>query len=208
MNKPEEIELLAGVQEIIESEIQAIRNIPLNSSLVEATDMIFQRVHTQNGKLVVTGVGKAGEIGQNIATTFSSTGTPSTFLHPLEAVHGNIGMLQDQDILLALSNSGRTREIVELLPVAKRLVPNLPVICITGFDDSPLADLSDVALSTGRPEEVCLLGLTPTTSTTVMTVLGDVLVYLMMKKIGFTRDEYGKRHHGGYLGSLARGTGY
>ncbi|NKB55529.1 MAG: SIS domain-containing protein [Alphaproteobacteria bacterium] len=201
-------ETLSEMQDIIEREIQAIRNIPLDENLLKATALIFERVHQQSGKLVVTGVGKAGEIGQNIATTFSSTGTPSVFLHPLEAVHGNIGMIQDQDIVLALSNSGQTRELLELLPIAKRLIPGLPILSITGFEDSPLVELSDVALSTGRPTEICPLGMTPTTSTTVMTVLGDILVYLMMKKIGFSREEYGKRHHGGYLGSLARGTDY
>lgn len=208
MDQTATTETLGEIRDIIEREIQAIRNIPIEDKLLKATALIFEHVHQRNGKLVVTGVGKAGEIGQNIATTFSSTGTPSVFLHPLEAVHGNLGMIQKQDIVLALSNSGQTREILELLPIAKRLVDGLPILSITGFEDSPLADLSDIALSTGRPTEICPLGMTPTTSTTVMTVLGDILVYLMMKKIGFSHEEYGKRHHGGYLGSKARGTEY
>lgn len=201
-------DVLDNVQQLIEREIHAIRNIPVDDSIIRAIALIHDRVHIGNGKLVVTGVGKAGEIGQNIATTFSSTGTPSVFLHPLEAVHGNIGLFQQNDVLLALSNSGRTREVLELVPIARNLIADLPIIAITGFEDSPIVELSDVTLSTGRPSEVCTLGLTPTTSTTVMTVLGDVLVHMMMSKIGFTREEYGKRHHGGYLGSIARDTEY
>ena len=208
MNKAEDAGSLASVEEIIEAEVQAIRNIPISSNILTAVSLLEEQVHNKGGKLIVSGVGKAGEIGQNIATTFSSTGTPSVFLHPLEAVHGNLGILQKNDIFLVLSNSGKTREILELVPIAKRLISDLPIISITGFDDAPIAEISNVTLSTGQPKEVCPLGLTPTTSTTVMTVLGDILVYLLMKRIGFSSHEYGKRHHGGYLGSVARDTSY
>lgn len=136
----------------------------------------------------------------NIATTFCSTGIPSVFLHPSEAQHGDLGILQENDLLLLISNSGKTREIVELTQLAHNLNPDLKFIVITGNPDSPLAHESDVCLSTGKPKEVCALGMTPTTSTTVMTVIGDILVVQVMKQTGFTIGDYSKRHHGGYLG--------
>lgn len=196
--------MLSLLKDIIEKESHAIANIPLNNGFKKATDIIHRRVHEQGGKLVLTGVGKAGEIANSIGTVLSSTGTPAVFLHPLEAVHGDLGMLQQNDALLCVSNSGKTREIVELVPIAKRLVPDLPMICLTGHRDSPLAHVSDAVLYTGNPPEVGPLGLTPTTSTTVMSVIGDILSVAMMKRIGFTKDEYSKRHHGGYLGAVAK----
>ena len=112
--------------------------------------------------------------------------------------------MQENDLLLLISNSGKTREIVELTQLAHNLNPNLKFIVITGNPDSPLADESDVCLSTGKPAEVCTLGMTPTTSTTAMTVIGDILVVQTMKKTQFTIEEYSKRHHGGYLGEKSR----
>jgi arabinose-5-phosphate isomerase len=140
----------------------------------------------------------------NIATTFCSTGVPSVFLHPSEAQHGDLGILQENDLLLLISNSGKTREIVELTQLAHNLNRNLKFIVITGNADSPLAKESDVCLCTGKPDEVCTLGMTPTTSTTVMTVIGDILVVQTMKQTKFTIEEYSKRHHGGYLGEKSR----
>jgi arabinose-5-phosphate isomerase len=113
-------------------------------------------------------------------------------------------VLQENDLMLVISNSGRTREILELLDLKDNLFPQIPVIVITGNSSSPLWDKATIALFTGGPAEVCPLGLTPTTSTTVMTVIGDVLVALMIEKIGFTAAEYSKRHHGGYLGYKSR----
>lgn len=149
-------------------------------------------------------MGKAGQIAHNIATTFSSTGTPSVFLHPSEAQHGDLGILQKNDVILAISNSGKTREILELIDLKNNLHPEVPVIVITGNGESPLAARADCHILTGAPKEVCALGLTPTTSTTVMTVIGDALVVLMMEKIGFTARDYANRHHGGYLGMKSR----
>lgn len=140
----------------------------------------------------------------NIATTFSSTGTPASFLHPSEAQHGDLGIVRENDIFLLISNSGKTREILELVDLARGLVPHIQFIVITGKADSPLAAQANVCLPTGDPQEVCPLGLTPTTSTTVMTVIGDILVVGTMQKIGFTSADYAKRHHGGYLGSKSR----
>jgi len=192
------------IKDIIREEAEAILNIPVTESYNEIIELIYKHVHQLNGKLVTSGMGKAGQIAHNIATTFSSTGTPSIFLHPSEAQHGDLGVLQKNDLLLVISNSGKTREILELLDLKNNLYPGIPVIVITGNDKSPLWERADVAISTGGPAEVCPLGLTPTTSTTVMTVIGDALVTMMMDRIGFTMTEYSKRHHGGYLGDKSR----
>jgi len=189
---------------VLQHEAQAIQNIPVTENFEKAIQLIYQQVHEKGGKLVSSGMGKAGEIAQNISTTFSSTGTPAVFLHPSDAQHGDLGVIQPDDVLLLISNSGKTREILELVELADRLYKDLPLIVITSKAESELAKTSDVCLLTGDPEEVCPLGLSPTTSTTVMTVIGDVLIVLMMDKIGFTYEEYSKRHHGGYLGSRSR----
>ncbi|MDR0824367.1 MAG: SIS domain-containing protein [Prevotella sp.] len=192
------------IHSILAHEASAIMNIPVSDVYEEAIDLIVEQVNKKKGKLVTSGMGKAGQIAQNIATTFSSTGTPSVFIHPSEAQHGDLGILQENDVVLAISNSGKTREIVELITLAKSLYDDIKFIVITGDPDSLLAQKADICILTGHPDEVCSLGLTPTTSTTVMTVIGDILVVGTMKKIGFTIFEYAKRHHGGYLGEKSR----
>ncbi|HKK41847.1 MAG TPA: SIS domain-containing protein [Bacteroidales bacterium] len=192
------------VREIFENEANAIRNIPVTPAYEEAVNLIYNHVHLKKGKLVTSGMGKAGQIAHDIATTFSSTGTPSVFLHPSEAQHGDLGIVQENDVLLAISNSGKTREIIELIGLKDNLFPHVPVIVITSNGESPLATKAETFILTGDPAEVCPLGLTPTTSTTVMTVIGDALVVLMMEKIKFTAKDYAKRHHGGYLGMKSR----
>lgn len=196
--------MLNEVMRLINHEAESIRNIPVNDQYEKAIQLINKHVHQLNGKLVASGMGKAGQIALNIATTFSSTGTPAVFLHPSDAQHGDLGVIQPNDVLLLISNSGKTREIVELVNLADNLYANLPIIVITGNPDSELCKMADVTLFTGNPKEVCTLGLTPSTSTTTMTVIGDVLVVLMMKSIGFTNADYAKRHHGGYLGDKSR----
>ena len=192
------------IEKIFKAEASAILNIPVSDGYEKAIDLIHEHVHVKKGKLVTSGMGKAGQIAHDIATTFSSTGTPSIFLHPSEAQHGDLGVLQENDLLLVISNSGKTREIEELLFLKDNLYPAIPVIVITGNKNSPLAEKADCLIFTGGPEEVCILGLTPTTSTTVMTVIGDALVVMMMEKIGFDAEGYAKRHHGGYLGQKSR----
>ncbi len=192
------------VRQIFANEANAINNIPVSSGYDEAVNLIYTHVHIKKGKLVTSGMGKAGQIAHDIATTFSSTGTPSVFLHPSEAQHGDLGILQENDVLLAISNSGKTREITELIDLKNNLYPDVPVIVITSNGDSPLAQKAEIFILTGNPSEVCPLGLTPTTSTTVMTVIGDALVILLMEKIGFTAKDYARRHHGGYLGVKSR----
>ena len=194
-----------SMRRILEAESAAILNIPVTDAYEKAVDAIVERVHRRGGKMVTSGMGKAGQIAMNIATTCASTGTPAVNLHPSEAQHGDLGIFQPNDIALFISNSGKTREILELVELLHGLYADIPVIVITGAPGSPLAEVADVALFTAACPEVCPLGMTPTTSTTMMTVIGDVLVVNVMNAIGFTREEYAKRHHGGYLGKTARG---
>lgn len=192
------------IQQVLLDEAEAIRNIPVTPDFETAVEIIYQRVHRMKGKLVASGMGKAGQIALNIATTLSSTGTPAVFLHPSDSQHGDLGVVQENDVLLLVSNSGKTREIIELVDLSGHLYPGLPLIVITGNNDSELARKAGACLYTGAPKEVCPLGLTPSTSTTAMTVIGDILMVLLMKKIGFTSEDYSKRHHGGYLGDKSR----
>ena len=192
------------MKQILEAESKAVMNIPVTDGYEKAVNLIVEQVHVKGSKLVTSGMGKAGQIAMNIATTFASTGIPAVCLHPSEAQHGDLGVVQKNDVMLLLSNSGKTREILELVTLARRLNPELKFIVITGNDKSALAEMADVCLYTGGAPEVCPLGLTPTTSTTMMTVMGDVLVVSTMLATGFTKQEYAKRHHGGYLGEQSR----
>ena len=194
-----------SIHELLRREAQAVLDIPITDAYGKAVALIVEQVHRKKGKLVTSGMGKAGQIAMNIATTFCSTGTPAVFLHPSEAQHGDLGVMQGNDIMLLLSNSGKTREILELVTLSKRLNNELKIIVVTGNADSELAHIADVCLWTGASPEVCPLGLTPTTSTTLMTVIGDVLVVGTMKTTGFTKEMYALRHHGGYLGKKSRG---
>jgi arabinose-5-phosphate isomerase len=192
------------IKNVLQAESKAILNIPVTDSFEKALDLIHESVHVKQGKLIVSGMGKAGQIAINIATTFSSSGTPAIFLHPADAQHGDLGVIQKNDVLLLISNSGKTREILEIVELTERLYANIPIIVITGKPESELAKLANVVISTGDPAEVCPLGLTPTTSMTVFTVIGDILVVMMMKRIKFNAEDYAKRHHGGYLGEKSR----
>lgn len=196
--------MIDEIRKLISKEAEAVSRIPVTDAYARAVDLLVKYVHKGGGKVVASGMGKAGQIAHNIATTLSSTGTAAVFIHSGEAQHGDLGVIQDKDLLLLVSNSGRTREVLELIELARRLVPGIPIIAICGSADSPLAEKATVLLETGGPEEICPLGLTPTASTTVMTVIGDLLVVKLMEKIGFTKEDYARRHHGGYLGEKAR----
>ena len=191
--------MIEDIKKLLLKEVDAIGNIPLDNQYEEAVNLIVGC-----NKLVTSGMGKAGQIALNISTTFSSTGTPSVYLHPSEAQHGDLGILQEGDVLLLLSNSGKTREILELIHLAKNIYPNVNIISITGKKESELCKESDICLHIGDAEEICPLGLTPTISTTLMTVMGDLLVVETMKAIGFTKKEYSQRHHSGYLGQKSK----
>jgi len=197
--------MLDEIRDLFLHEAKAVMNIPVTESYSKALDTIHHSVHVKGGKVVVCGMGKAGQIAIGIATTFSSTGTPAVWLHPAEAQHGDLGVVCKNDILLLVSNSGKTREIIELVTLAKELWAHIPIIVITGNPVGELAQLADVCIETGNPAEVCALGLSPTTSTTVMSAIGDALVVQMMKRIRFSKQDYALRHHGGYLGQKSRG---
>lgn len=198
------MDIKASMEQIVRAESQALLDIPYTENYDKAVELIIDHVHRRGGKLVTAGMGKAGQIAMNIATTFSSTGTPAVNLHPSEAQHGDLGVLQPDDVMLLISNSGKTCEILELVTLTRNLYPQIPMIVITGNPDSELSRITDLTLPTGGAPEVCPLGLTPTTSTTVMTVIGDILVVNVMCLTGFSRAEYAKRHHGGYLGHKSR----
>lgn len=150
------------------------------------------------GKIVISGVGKSGHVGHKIAATLASTGAPAVFMHPVEAMHGDMGILQKNDILLAISYSGESDEIVSILPSAKRL--DIPVAAITGVTDSRLARWSDIVVPMPIRREACPFNLAPTTSTTVLIALGDALAITLLKLRGFSKEDYGRLHPGGAIG--------
>jgi arabinose-5-phosphate isomerase len=190
-------------QKLLATEIEYLKAIPLNS-MDSFAERIARRPHPERTRIITSGIGKAGQIAHTLATTFSSTGTPSFFLHPSEAQHGDLGVIQPGDILIVFSNSGKTREVLELIELAKHLYPDIEVFSITGDSKSVLAEKSNFNISYGPVEEICPLGLTPTTSTTCMSVISDLLVVGVMTKIGFTKADYSKRHHGGYNGEKSK----
>ena len=150
------------------------------------------------GRLVVTGMGKSGHIGRKMAATFASTGTPSFFMHPGEAGHGDLGMLVHGDVLIAISNSGKSDEIMMLMPLVKHL--EVPLITISGDDTGPMPQSADVALTLGDIQEACPLGLAPTSSTTATLALGDALAVALLDARGFTADDFAMSHPAGALG--------
>ncbi|MCS2161164.1 arabinose-5-phosphate isomerase KdsD [Scandinavium sp. H11S7] len=150
------------------------------------------------GKVVVMGMGKSGHIGRKLAATFASTGTPSFFVHPGEAAHGDLGMVSPQDVVIALSNSGESNEILALIPVLKRL--HVPLICMTSRPESSMGKAADIHLCVSVPKEACPLGLAPTSSTTAALVMGDALAVALLKARGFTAEDFALSHPGGALG--------
>ena len=150
------------------------------------------------GRIVVTGMGKSGHIGNKIAATLASTGTPAFFMHPGEASHGDLGMITEQDLVIALSNSGEVSEIITLLPLLKRLP--VPLISLTGNNTSTLAEMADVNLDVGVEKEACPLGLAPTSSTTASLAMGDALAIAVLEARGFTEEDFARSHPGGSLG--------
>jgi arabinose-5-phosphate isomerase len=185
---------------VLEIEARALGDLVarLDSRFVRAVDILM----TCQGRVVVAGMGKSGLIGQKISATLSSTGTPSFFLHPAEALHGDLGRLVRHDVLLALSYSGETEELLRLLDTVKRL--NIPLIALTGNLNSTLAQASDVVIDVGIRQEACPLGLAPTASTTAMLAMGDALAMAVLEKRGFDEDDYAALHPGGGLGVRLR----
>jgi arabinose-5-phosphate isomerase len=182
---------------VLRIEAQAIQDVlaRLDRSFERAVDVLF----ACKGRVVVSGMGKSGLIGRKISATFSSTGTPSFFLHPAEALHGDLGMLARGDVLLAVSYGGETEEIVRLLEALKRL--EISLITLTGKTDSTLAEASDVVLDVSVKEEACSLNLAPTASTTVAMAVGDALAVALLERRGFKPDDFAALHPAGRLGS-------
>ncbi|MBN1575451.1 MAG: SIS domain-containing protein [Chitinispirillaceae bacterium] len=193
------MDLLSRAREIIDAEADALKTVPLDRNFIEAITILYQC----KGKIITTGMGKAGIIAHKMASTLCSTGTPASFLHPGEAAHGDLGLLAPGDVIVAFSTSGKTREIIEMLELAHHFGID-KIIGITSHPDSAIRTLSNVVINMGEIAEPCRLGLTPTASTAAMLSLGDALALVLMEKKRFTRADYGLRHHGGYLGQKAR----
>lgn len=190
------VTLLQLARDVLETEAEAVRQLAprLGETFVQACRLLL----ACRGRVVVLGMGKSGHIGGKIAATLASTGTPAFFVHPGEAGHGDLGMITPQDVVLALSNSGETTEILLILPMIRRL--GVSLITITGDPSSTLAREADVNLDAGVEREACPLGLAPTASTTATLALGDALAVALLHTRGFSREDFSRSHPGGKLG--------
>ncbi|HKP00370.1 MAG TPA: KpsF/GutQ family sugar-phosphate isomerase [Nitrospiraceae bacterium] len=194
--KPKSKSSLDVGRRVLDIEARAVQALlqRLDGGFSEAVDLLYRC----KGKVVVSGMGKSGLIGQKIAATMASTGTPSFFLHPAEGLHGDLGMLARRDVTIAISNSGETQEILQLLPYMERM--GIPVVAIVGRKSSTLAKNSAVVLDVSVAEEACPMGLAPTASTTVALAMGDALAVALLEKRGFKEQDFAQFHPGGSLG--------
>jgi len=185
-------------REVIGLEVSALQQVAerLGREFVEAVDLLA----SCKGKVVTSGVGKSGLVAKKIAATLTSTGTPSTFLHPLEALHGDAGILAAGDVALFVSHSGRGEEMEQLLPILKRL--GVPLVAITGSKEAPVGRAADVVVETGDPPEGCPFGLVPTSSSTAALAVGDALAIAVLKRKGLTREDVAFVHPGGVIGRM------
>src|SRR6056297_3250435 len=188
--------LTSAAREVLETEARAILALSdrMDSTLVEAC----RRILAIKGHLIVLGMGKSGHIGHKIAATLASTGTPAFFVHPAEASHGDLGMIRREDLILTISKSGETEELLRLLPVIKRL--GVGLIAMTGNPNSSLARHADLHLDTSVDQEACPLGLAPTASTSAQLAFGDALAIALLDARGFTAEDFARSHPGGKLG--------
>jgi arabinose-5-phosphate isomerase len=191
-----EKEILNIAKRTIDIELETLFDLKesLDYSFIKAIEILYNC----KGKVIFTGIGKSGHIARKISSTFSSTGTPSIFLHPAEAIHGDLGIIDKEDVLVIISNSGETEEIINIIPYLKFL--NVPIICITGNINSTLAQKSDVVIDIKIKREACPFNLAPTSSTTAILVLGDALAITLMELKGFTKEQFAKLHPGGLIG--------
>lgn len=189
---------IESARRTIDKEIDALHVMEseLDNNLTKALDLM----QSTKGRVIVTGMGKSGHIGQKIAATLASTGTPSFFVHPAEASHGDLGMLTDDDVVLAISNGGESKELSDILIYCKRY--GIPLISMTKNPDSTLGKAGDILLKLPDAAEACPLGLAPTSSTTATLVLGDILAVALMERKGFSKSSYKQRHPGGKLGAI------
>ena len=187
--------------DLIEKEIKFLREIPTE----RVSDIIRQiNEYEYDSRIITSGMGKAGQIAHTFSTTLSSTGTPSFFLHPAEAQHGDLGIVRPGDIIIVFSNSGKTREILELIELIHALEYNNLIFAIVGETNSDINTRCADYIEFGEVEEICPLGLTPTTSTTCMSVVCDLMVVGIMTHKEFTKQKYSKLHHAGYLGEKSK----
>ncbi len=196
MGNEQKHELLNIAKRVFETEAKAVLSLRdrLDESFVRAVEVIY----SSSGRVVITGMGKSGLVGKKIAATLASTGTPSFFLHPAEAGHGDLGMVTSKDIVIAISNSGETREILDLIPFLKRF--NLTVISFTGNPNSTLARAADINLDVSVKEEACHISMIPTASTTAAMAMGDALAVALLSKRGFNESDFAFLHPGGTIG--------
>jgi arabinose-5-phosphate isomerase len=187
------------ISEILAAEAAAILAIRVTPEFEKA----LLALRDCPGKVLTAGMGKAGHVARKFASTLCSTGTPASYIHPGEAAHGDLGLIGQEDCLVAFSTSGKTREVIEMLELGRHLGLKT-VIGITSHPDSELRDLSDIVLDMGVVEEPCVLGLTPTSSIVAMLAISDAVALALMELKGFSRHDFGLRHHGGYLGKRAR----
>ena len=193
------VDLKPRIRRILDAEAAAISNVHVTDAYEQALAALLRCT----GKVVTTGIGKAGYIAQKFSAVLCSTGTPAAFIHPAEAAHGDLGLIAPNDVIIAFSTSGKTREVLELIALSRHLTDAV-VIGITSHPETELRERCDVVLDMGVIEEPCPLGLTPSASMAVMAAIGDALALVLMEEKGITRREYGLRHHGGYLGHKAR----
>lgn len=191
-----EFDYCKSANKVIEVETAAVSN--LHQYIDAAFSAACKLIHHCTGKVVVTGMGKSGHIANKIAATFASTGTPSFFVHPGEASHGDLGMIEKNDVVIAISNSGESDEILSLYPVLKRL--SIPIIALTGNHQSAMAREAQLSLCIKVEKEACPLGLAPTSSTTATLVMGDALAIALLEARGFTANDFAMSHPGGSLG--------
>ena len=186
---------------VLEAEANAISRVPVGPEFEKAVEALFECT----GKVLTTGMGKAGHIARKFAATLCSTGTPAIYVHPGEAAHGDLGVVGNKDCIVAFSTSGKTREVLEMLELGRDLGLET-VIGVTSHPDSRLRELSDIVLDMGAVEEPCPIGMTPSASIAVMLAISDALALVLLEKRNFSKDDFGRRHHGGYLGGVANST--
>ncbi|RPG29952.1 MAG: SIS domain-containing protein [Gammaproteobacteria bacterium TMED92] len=187
------------MQEVLRAEAEAINAINVSQDFVAAVEVMQQCT----GKILTTGIGKAGHIAKKFAATLCSTATPADFIHPAEAAHGDLGLVGANDVMIAFSTSGKSREVIEILEMSRQLGVTT-IIGVTSHPDSELREHSDLVLDMGVITEPCPLGLTPSASMAVMLAISDAIALALLEQKGVTREDYGLRHHGGYLGKAAR----
>lgn len=187
------------MQAVFQAEAAAISAIEVDEDFVGAVEVMM----ACRGKILTTGIGKAGHIAKKFAATLCSTATPADFIHPAEAAHGDLGLVGSNDVMIAFSTSGKSREVLEILEMSRHLGVD-KIIGVTSHLDSELRDHSDLILNMGVIVEPCPLGLTPSASMAVMLAISDALALALLEQKGVTREDYGLRHHGGYLGRAAR----